>query len=396
MGSSDGFPRELLLQPPEVRLASFARKVVAHPRLSAAHHTLLQAIRDPARASLILVVGPTGVGKTTLRRGIERHLVAEALPDLATDPGRLPVVAVEAAAPESGQFHWKDYYTRALIALNEPLVDRKIDYAVRGFRRDREGTVVVEHTTSAPELRRALEQGLRQRRPSAVIIDEAQHVRKSASARRLLDQMDTLKSLAGLTGITHVLVGTYELLGLANLSAQLSRRSMEIHFGRYRPDRAEDLVAFRSVLLTFQRHLPLTTEPDLVGRWEDFYERSVGCVGVLKSWLDRSLAAALAAGESTVSRRCLDEHAPPTRTLLSLAREIKDGEGAFMEAEGDRGELRSLLGLSAPSAAARVTDGDAQTRAALGRDRRGTTRGRMAGRRPERDPVGVREGNDGA
>src|SRR5258708_23556138 len=169
MGSSDGFPRELLLQPPEVRLASFARKVVAHPRLSAAHHTLLQAIRDPARASLILVVGPTGVGKTTLRRGIERHLVAEALPDLATDPGRLPVVAVEAAAPESGQFHWKDYYTRALIALNEPLVDRKIDYAVRGFRRDREGTVVVEHTTSAPELRRALEQGLRPPPPSAVI-----------------------------------------------------------------------------------------------------------------------------------------------------------------------------------------------------------------------------------
>ena len=53
------------------------------------------------------------------------------------------------------------------------------------------------------------------------------------SGRRLLDQMDNLKSLANMTNTVHVLIGTYDLLGLMNSSAQLSRRSIEIHFPRY-------------------------------------------------------------------------------------------------------------------------------------------------------------------
>src|SRR3989304_9628642 len=99
-----------------------------------------------------------------------------------------------------------------------------------------------------------------------------------------------------MTGTPHVLIGTYELPGLANKSAHLTRRSIEIHFGRYHVESAEDLLAFKSVLLTFQRHLPLAVEPDLVGRHEYLYEGSVGCVGVLKNWLNRALAAVLAEG----------------------------------------------------------------------------------------------------
>jgi len=41
-----------------------------------------------------------------------------------------------------------------------------------------------------------LEQALRYRSPTAFIVDEAQHFKRIAGGRRLLDQMDTLKSLA--------------------------------------------------------------------------------------------------------------------------------------------------------------------------------------------------------
>src|SRR6266542_6363291 len=57
---------------------------------------------------------------------LEQQLITEALPALETDTARVPVLAVEAIAPESGQFNWKDYYARALVALNEPLLDRKV------------------------------------------------------------------------------------------------------------------------------------------------------------------------------------------------------------------------------------------------------------------------------
>ena len=70
---------------------------------------------------------------------------------------RQPVVGVEAVAPESRNFNWKDYYTRSLFALEEPLIDYKFDYGVRGIYRDSLGQLVVESKVVAPALRRALE-----------------------------------------------------------------------------------------------------------------------------------------------------------------------------------------------------------------------------------------------
>ena len=61
-----GFPRELLTQPWRARLEYFRDYTIAHPRLVAARDALVGAIHERAPNSLILVLGPTGVGKTTL------------------------------------------------------------------------------------------------------------------------------------------------------------------------------------------------------------------------------------------------------------------------------------------------------------------------------------------
>jgi hypothetical protein len=121
----------------------------------------------------------------------------------------------------------------------------------------------------------------------------------------------------------HVLNGTYDLPGLTNLSAQLSRHSVEVHFARYRAGVDKDRLAFKSVLLTFQHQLPVSEQPDLVGLWERLYEGSLGCVGVLKSWLNRALADAIDHEAATITRRHLDRQALPTRTLLNLRRDYR-------------------------------------------------------------------------
>src|SRR5216683_5298180 len=159
MPSVESFPRELVAQSRDARLAYIASKVVAHPRLTVAHRAVRDALAQPTGASLILVYGPTGVGKTTLRLRLEQQLIAEALPDLEKDPARVPVVAVEAVAPESGQFNWKDYYTRALIALDEPLLKHKI--RVSAAENSDAVRPVIRRSASAPALRWVLEQCLR-------------------------------------------------------------------------------------------------------------------------------------------------------------------------------------------------------------------------------------------
>jgi hypothetical protein len=66
------------------------------------------------------------------------------------------------------------------------------------------------------------------------------------------------------------------------ISSQLGRRSLDIHFRRYHAERSEDYAAFRNVLFTLQRHLPLAGESDLLPHLDYCYERSIDCVGLVK------------------------------------------------------------------------------------------------------------------
>lgn len=121
-----GFPRDLLTQPWTARLEYFKRYTMAHPRLVEAREALLGAIYESAPNSLILVLGPTGVGKTTLHLKAEQLLTAAMSADLEADPGRLPVVSVECIAPDSGAFSWRDHFRRLLLQMEEPLLDYKL------------------------------------------------------------------------------------------------------------------------------------------------------------------------------------------------------------------------------------------------------------------------------
>ena len=141
------------------------------------------------------------------------------------------------------------------------------------------------------------------------MIDEAQHLGKIASGRRLLDQLDVIKSIANQTKTVHVLFGTYDLLAFRNLNGQLSRRSIDVHFGRYHAERTEDRQIFINVVRSFEKELPFADHPDLVSNWEFLYERTVGSVGVLKEWLVRALTAALRHGGQRLTRADLD-HKP--------------------------------------------------------------------------------------
>ena len=204
-------------------------------------------------------------------------------------------------------------------------------------------------------LRVALESAIRQRRPLAFLVDEAQHLAKVAGGRKLQDQLDCVKSLAIRTQTVHVLAGTYDLLILRQLSGQLSRRTRQIHFARYRADAAEDVRDFKNVLWNFQIRLPLAAEPDLLRHWEFCYERSLGCVGLLKEWLTRALATGLAQKTPQVTLKHLEHQALSLADCQKIATEMLEGEAILAEAEGTRKRLRTLLALAdAPATGARL------------------------------------------
>ena len=375
---TSAFPAELLTRSGEERLKYFRAYTVAHPLLVEAKDRLMAAISESEPNSLVFVFGPTGVGKTTLRIKVEQVVTNELRPGLEQDRGRIPVVGVEAIAPESGRFSWSDHFRRLLIAMNEPLTERK---------RDPESLHVRQCSTfgskaTIAEYRYAVEQALRFRRPAAVMIDEAQHLSKMASGRRLLDQLDVVKSIANQTRIVHVLFGTYDLLAFRNLNGQLSRRSLDVHFSRYRAESASERQMFINVLQSFAHHMPLAEPPDLAADWEFLYERSIGCVGILKQWLMRALSSVLRCGRNTIARRDIEAQALSVLQCQKILSETAEGEAQSAEPAEARRALQCRLGLQA--GVARNNSVEVKKSTAVRNSRR-----RPGVRRPQRDRIGV-------
>jgi hypothetical protein len=154
-----------------------------------------------------------------------------------------------------------------------------------------------------------------------------------------------LKSLANRSNTVHVLFGTYELLRVRNLSGQLSRRSIDIHFPRYDAAKTSDRRTFTRILQTFGEQMPLPEPPDLVPSWEYLYERSIGCVGILKDWLVRGLATAIRQTAPTLTIKHLEKHALSVSQCDRLIEEAARGESQFREDADALERLRLLLGF---------------------------------------------------
>jgi AAA domain len=235
----------------------------------------------------------------------------------------------------SGEDHYKialdtgdDEGTTGLTRLDESRIKRKPP----------EGT--------KDALRQSFETTVKRRRPVAIFIDEAQHLDKVSSERQRQNQVDCIKSLADDTGTIFVLIGTYELLPLRDLSAQLIGRSLDIHFPRYRTE-ARELAQFKNILRTFQDALPFIEETDiLLNHWEYCYERSIGCVGNLRLMLVRAVHAALWSDAKKLSWNHLKTHGFREAESYEMMLEAYEGESKLASNPDQRAKLRKMLGLA--------------------------------------------------
>lgn len=369
-------------------LQQFRAVTIAHPHLLAARERLMAILSDAPRNSVVFVMGPTGVGKSTLRAKVESEISTTLAAQLRNDFERLPVVSVEAEAPDTGNFSWRDHFKRLLDTMREPQINYKLDRKGKPWGRGRPPVhFECGPRSSGAEFQYSVEQAMRFRRPVAVLIDEAQHLMKMSSGRRLVDQLDVIKSIANHAATPHVMIGTYDLLAFRNLNGQLSRRSLDVHFGRYRADRPGEAAIFMNVVRSFSAHLPLKTPDDLTTNWEFLYERSIGCVGILKDWLVQSLSVMLRRGAIHLERRDLEACALSVNQCDKVLSECIEGEMRLEESDESRLRLRVRMGLydagTAKTGQHRSSVDEIRTQ-----HRRGVNR-RPGQRRAKRDPIGI-------
>lgn len=378
MTMEQGFPKELLERPTEERISYFEGYITSHPLIHKTYEGVWETMFNKGNYSILYVFGPTGVGKTTLYKKIVEELNKKKQLNMETDKSIIPFIGTRAIAPESGNFDWKDFYIRTLEKMKEPLIGKKV--LLTSEDKLKYGAYHNDNSTKA--YRKSVESALCYRKTAFFLIDEAQHLTKISSGKKLLNQMDVIKSLAAETDTLIILFGTYGLQKFLNLSDQLSRRGQEFHFPRYRYDNKEELQIFENVLWTFQCHLPLVKEIDLIGNLDFFYERSLGCIGILKDWIDRTYRKAMLSGKEELTIDNFYKSALSVNQCLTIAGEILDGENEQKESETKRLELLNKIGMNEGQ-----SQNSSEEEQAYNKQKKRNKR--VGERNPKRDDVGV-------
>jgi len=308
----------------------FDKKALSHNKLSRTLNDVKNSILVNKSDSIVLIIGPTGVGKTTLRQRYQQALVDKF--DPVQFPGRIPFGSLQLPSPDDGKYNWRDTYMRSLLLMDDPLPHKK--QAPRYEENySGNGSPIRRNYKSKSDWQLAWENCLVYRKPEVFIFDEAQHLLKVGSGKQLLNQIDHIKSISDSTDVPMILIGTYELLDLIELSAQIIRRTSDFYFHRYRADNELDQAEFLNVLFSFQQYMPVHNTPNLVGLYELLYERSAGCIGILKSWLNRALFIALNNNETSLSQKIIEGTALRKSKVKKIAMELLEGESRCEESD---------------------------------------------------------------
>ena len=336
---------------PEKRkeLEEFKRLRIDHPKMLYVQEQAENALMSRDGSFLLLVIGPTHVGKSSLLK----RLVYERLERMKRE-GLLPDWAVPALyfelIPGDKSFSWKANIESLLIEQKEILTNFKVEYPDR-----REGTFSgkppgLSGRPTEHALRRTLENFLHQKKVEFMCLDEAANLLHLGSGKRLRHQADFLKSIANRSRAKIILGGSFDVYPLIGQTAQLSSRSEIVNFDRYDPSDESDQEAFFGILCTFESFLPFPEKENTLTPYLSLLmENSVGCVGLLKKVLDRAVTHSLAVGDPKITKESLMKNLNSKLLVDQALKEVESGHEIMKEFLGGGSPERSSIGQRLPS-----------------------------------------------
>jgi hypothetical protein len=226
--------------------------LIVHRNMKTAFSELNEIMQVGKPGQLIVLCGPTNVGKTRLLKAVDEMLVADAqargLPIWGSTYSRLP-------SPVRARFDQGETYRRTLQALEEPLIAKKVEYPdVREGAPSKQSVPYANRRVTHSALWQALINRVKAGH-LAVFFDEAGELPQSLKVSTLRETINMFKQMADIGGSNVVLGSGPEIGPLLWESGQLSSRIKMVPLDCYHYTEPDDVKEFVVVMKNLEKKL---------------------------------------------------------------------------------------------------------------------------------------------
>ncbi len=370
------------------------KKILKHPLLDDASALAKDNIELAPAGEIVSIIGPSGVGSTTLARSLKRYYAANwnVNADENLRPSMVHSLGVNAPCTNGrfGRQDWSLLLRSMLECGGDILADKKLYVPATEFQLQYSVPDVRFGRMDPSTLIRAVASMLDRRETNVVFINQAERLfpEKDEAARHLSQRL--LGDLAAMTRTRFVLVSNYEILNANGVVDKFLKRKQIVHFRRYDWRFEGDLEAFNNVLVQLLGNVPgpLALRTLKAETARQTYISSIGCIGTVKN------AVVMATKHAYKAQTPLTEE-----LLLSCGQSCRVAAGCAMEAmAGERmlidvtsAEVERILngfGQAGVSTGGDANLGLSVPTSANGKQPAKVRKLGIGERRPTRDPVG--------
>jgi len=305
---------------------------VAHSIANEVEAELLRFMQYGRRDECLCVVGPTGVGKSRMSKLLISKMVARL--DGGWRQFNSYPLYIEAPSQYKGEFPWRAFLEELLLLLGEVDLSRKIDLDYTEECKKSGGKGPSVNRLNIGQLERLIRLRVKVLKPVAIIIDEAQNLVEGLSYKDRKANVNRLKNWANTMDTKFILFGTHESREILNLNEQLSRRITPVYFPRYVKN-TEEISEFASFYLGLTQALDLNMSPKINKDFLFIYNHSLGCPGLLATWLYDSIAYCVSKKLTKISYETFVKNKFSKMRLMVMEKAIKNFEVEYHNSFAD-------------------------------------------------------------
>jgi len=281
-------------------------KIYPHTNFVAPREQLKQALESPERGRIIFVVGPSGVGKTTVRRSILRNICGD---PRRWGEGKIPVIETFALLPNKAYFSPLGLAQTLVRELSIPNVRwlrdeddlqnptyLDVQAAIERCQQELRGAPVPKG--SEPFLWDQFKRIAPVREVWLAVIDQAHALCTNHRNKDPADHILNLTSIIESVGMNLLLSGVHGVAELWAERPEVRRRSTVIWMPPYNYDRRQDRDPFLTLLRTMSQEYKFSKPNLMFDMAAELMAASAGIIGVLrKIFVDAKKHADLAGSE---------------------------------------------------------------------------------------------------